>query len=86
MCCMKRRISITLGNVVLLLLTGMSLVGALSVRLFAHIMQACWGETAFPTIVSECFWVCVWLALVEVVFVAVVAIAAWLLSLRRMAW
>ena len=73
-CGMERRISITLGRVVLLLLTGMSIVGVISVWLFARTMLYLLGETAFPTVVAESFWICIWLVFVEAAIIVVAVI------------
>ena len=75
---MERRNGITIGHVVLLLLTGMSIVGALSVCLFARAMLYLLGETSFPSVVSESFWICIWLMVAEASVVVAVAVAFWL--------
>ena len=74
MCGMKRRINLTLGNAVLFLLTGMSIVGILAACLFVRAMLDHLGETAFPSVVAETFWICVWLVVTEAALIVIAAI------------
>ena len=74
MCGMKRRINLTLGNAVLFLLTGMSIVGILAAYLFVRAMLDHLGETAFPSVVAETFWICVWLVVTEAALIVIAAI------------
>ena len=74
MCGVERRISITLRNFVLLHLTGMSIVGILAVCLFVHVMLDHLGETAFPFVVAESFWICIWLVFVEAAIIVIATI------------
>ena len=73
-CGVERRISITLRNFVLLHLTGMSIVGILAVCLFVHVMLDHLGETAFPFVVAESFWICVWLVVAEAAIIVIAII------------
>ena len=74
MCGMKRRINLTLGNAVLFLLTGMSIVGILAVCLFVRAMLDHLGETAFPSVVAESFWICVWLVVTKAAIIVIATI------------
>ena len=74
MCGMKRRINLTLGNAVLFLLTGMSIVGILAVCLFVRAMLDLLGETAFPSVVAESFWICVWLVVTKAAIIVIATI------------
>ena len=73
MCGMKHQINLALGNAVLFLLTGMSIVGILAACLFIRAMLAHLGETAFPSVVAETFWICVWLVVTEAALIVIAA-------------
>lgn len=65
-------------------LGGMAVVSAVSVALGARVLFAREGETAFPTIVAEYFWIGVWLVLSAVAVLLVGWGLLWALARRIM--
>ena len=63
----------------LVILGGMAVVSAVSVVLGARVLFDREGETAFPTIVAEYFWIGVWLVLsaMAVLLVGWVSCGCW---------
>ena len=74
---MKHHINISVGKFLLVLLVSMSIIALLSVILFSGSMFYHMGETAFPVVVSEAFWVCLWLLLAELGIALVVTALYW---------
>ena len=66
----------------LVILGGMAVVSVVSVVLGARVLFDREGETAFPTIVSEYFWIGVWLFLSAVTVLLVGWAILWLLARR----
>ena len=52
----------------------MSIVGILAVCLFVHVMLDHLGEAAFPFVVAESFWICVWLVVAEAAIIVIAII------------
>ena len=57
----KSRSKVSLRAHLLGLFLGMNVIAVLSVVLFCRVFLEQLGETAFPAVVSETFWICVWL-------------------------
>ena len=77
MCGMKHRINLSVRRFLFVLLLSMNIIALLSVVLFSGAMFHHMGETAFPVVVSEAFWVCVWLLLAELGIALVVTALYW---------
>ena len=75
---MKHHINLSVGRFLFVLLLSMTIIALLSVVLFSGAMFHHMGETAFPVVVSEAFWVCVWLLLTELGIALVVTALYWL--------
>ena len=52
----------------------MSIVGILAVCLFVRVMLDHLGETAFPFVVAESFWICAWLVVAEAAIIVIAII------------
>ena len=77
MCGMKHHINLSVRRFLFVLLLCMSIIALLSVVLFSRAMFHHMGETAFPVVVSEAFWVCAWLLLAELGIALVVTALYW---------
>ena len=69
----KSQITVPVGTALFTLFVGMSCVGMLEMGLFVRVLFDYLGETAFPTIVAECFWIGVWVVAVELALLAVLS-------------
>ena len=56
-----------------MLFLGMNAVACVSIWLFVRMLFDQLGETAFPTIVAEVFWICVWILIAETGFLVVMS-------------
>ena len=58
------------------LLVGLNVNGIMAVSLFSRVLLDYLGETAIPTVISEVFWICIWLVMAELAMLIVMSAIA----------